>query len=103
MKDNAKFNEGEPGIGMGVARWCVDKQLSMVGSDTWATEVVPSPNPDLAFAVHNELITKHGIFNHENLDFGQLLADRVYEFVYVFTPLRIKGATGSPGRPIAIA
>ena len=23
MKDNAKFNEGEPGIGLEVARWCV--------------------------------------------------------------------------------
>jgi kynurenine formamidase len=103
MKDNAKFNEGEPGIGMEVARWCVDKQLSMVGSDTWATEVVPNPNPDLAFVVHNELITKNGIFNHENLDFTDLIKDRVYEFVYVFAPIRIKGATGSPGRPIAIA
>jgi kynurenine formamidase len=35
MKDNAKFNEGEPGIGMDVARWCVAKQLALVGADTW--------------------------------------------------------------------
>jgi kynurenine formamidase len=80
----------------------VDKQVSLVGSDTWATEVVPNPNPDIVFAVHNELITKNGIFNHENLDFSSLIGDGVYEFVYVFAPLRIKGATGSPGRPIAI-
>jgi kynurenine formamidase len=103
MKDNTKFNEGEPGIGMDVARWCVAKQLALVGADTWATEVVPNPNADLAFVVHNELITKHGIFNHENLDFSELIKDRVSEFVYVFSPLRIKGGTGSPGRPIAIA
>jgi kynurenine formamidase len=102
MKDNAKFNSGEPGIGLDVARWCVSKELSLVGSDTWATEVVPNPNPDLAFVVHNELITKNGIFNHENLDFTELIKDKVSEFVYVFSPLRIKGATGSPGRPIAI-
>ena len=103
MKDNAKFNSGEPGIGLDVARWCVQKELALVGADTWATEVVPNPNPDLAFIVHNELITKNGIFNHENLDFTSLIDDKVYEFVYVFTPLRIKGGTGSPGRPIAIA
>ena len=102
MKDNAKFNSGQPGIGLDVARWCVSKELSLVGSDTWATEVVPNPNPDLAFVVHNELITKNGILNHENLDFTDLIKDRVSEFVYVFAPLRIKGATGSPGRPIAI-
>jgi kynurenine formamidase len=103
MKDNAKFNSGEPGIGVEVAEWCIRKELALVGSDTWATEVVPNPNPDLAFVVHNLLITRNGIFNHENLDFGEVIRDRVYEFAYVFTPLRIKGATGSPGRPIAIA
>jgi kynurenine formamidase len=103
MKDNPRYNSGEPGIGMAVAKWVIDKQPSLVGSDTWATEVVPNPNADMAFVVHNELITKHGIYNHENLDFAELLADRVYEFVYVFAPLRMKGATGSPGHPIAIA
>jgi kynurenine formamidase len=102
MKDNAKFNSGEPGIGLDVARWVVQKQASLVGADTWATEVVPNPNADLAFVVHNELITRNGIFNHENLDFDALIQDKVYEFVYVMAPLRIKGATGSPGRPVAI-
>jgi len=102
MKDNAKFNSGQPGIGIEVARWCVSKELTLVGSDTWATEVVPNPNPDLVFAVHNELITKNGILNHENLDFNDLIKDKVSEFVYVFAPMRIKGATGSAGRPIAI-
>jgi kynurenine formamidase len=102
MKDNAKFNSGQPGIGLDVARWCVSKELSLVGADTWATEVVPNPNPDLAFVVHNELITKNGIFNHENLDFSELIKDKISEFVYVFSPLRIKGGTGSAGRPIAI-
>jgi kynurenine formamidase len=102
MKDNARFNSGEPGIGVEVAEWVVQKQVSMIGSDTWATEVVPNPNPDLAFIVHNILITRNGIFNHENLDFTELLKDRVYQFAYVFAPPRMKGATGSPGRPIAI-
>jgi kynurenine formamidase len=102
MKDNAKFNAGCPGIGLEVAKWIADKQASVFGGDTWPTEVVPNPNPDLAFVVHNELITKHGIYNHENLNFDDLINDKVYEFVYVFAPIRIKGATGSPGRPIAI-
>jgi kynurenine formamidase len=103
MKDNDRFNSGQPGIGLEVARWVVEKQAALVGADTWATEVVPNPDPNLAFVVHQELITKNGIFNHENLDFGELIAAGVYEFVYVFAPLRIKGATGSPGRPIALA
>jgi kynurenine formamidase len=103
MKDNTRYNSGAPGIGLEVAGWLAQKEVSVFGADTWPSEVVPNPNSDLAFPVHNELITKHGIFNHENLDFTEVLNDRVYEFVYVFAPLRMKGATGSPGHPIAIA
>ena len=73
---------------------------AFAGSDTWATDVVPNPDPDLAFIAHHELITKNGVLNHENLNFDELIKDKVSEFVYA--PLRIKGATGSPGRPIAI-
>ena len=101
-QDNARFNSGEPGIGLEVARWLVDKQVSVVGADTWATEVVPNPDSSVAFVVQQELITKNGIFNHENLDFSGLIGAGAYEFVYVMLPLRIKGATGSPGRPIAM-
>jgi kynurenine formamidase len=102
MKDNAKFNSGAPGIGLEVAKWVVGKQAALVGSDHWATDVVPNPDPDLAFVAHNELITRNGIFNHENLNFEELIKDKAYEFVYVFAPTPLKGATGSAGGPIAI-
>ena len=101
--DNARFLDGEPGIGLEVARWMIGKQVSVVGGDGWGVEVVPGHDPEHTAPVHHELITKHGIFLHEALDFTDLLKDRVYEFVYVFAPLRIRGATGSPGRPLAIA
>jgi kynurenine formamidase len=102
MKNNDKFNSGEPGIGMEVAKWCIDKGICLTGGDTWAVEVVPNPNKDLAFPVHGELITKNGIYNHENLDFTGLIADRKYQFAYIFSPAPIKGATGSNGGPIAV-
>ncbi len=102
MKDNAKFSSGEPGIGLPAARWLAERQVCVVGADTWGVEAVPNPDANLAFRCHQELITRNGIFLHENLDLGALAADRVYQFAYVMTPLRIKGATGSPGRPIAI-
>jgi kynurenine formamidase len=102
MQDNTRFNSGAPGIGLEVARWLVEKQVAYVGSDTWPTEVNPNPDPDLAGPVHIELIVKNGIFNHENLDFTALLQDKVYEFAYIFVPVPLKGATGSPGSPIAV-
>jgi kynurenine formamidase len=102
MKNNDRYNGGEPGIGMEVARWVIEKDLCLTAADTWAVEVVPNPDKNLAFVVHAELQTKHGILNHENLVFDELIADRKYQFVYVFTPSPIKGATGSNGCPIAM-
>jgi kynurenine formamidase len=45
---------------------------------------------------------KNGIFNIENLVLDELAEDGATEFLFVFTPTRLKGATGSAGRPIAI-
>jgi kynurenine formamidase len=102
IKDNKKYNEGCPGINLDTAKWIAQKQLCVAGADTWPVEVVPGDNPNRPFTCHQELITKNGIFLHENLDLSTLGKDRVYEFVYVFAPMPIKGGTGSPGRPIAI-
>jgi len=102
MKNNDRYNSGEPGIGMEVAEWVVQKDLALTGADTWAVEVVPNPDKNLAFPVHGHLIAKHGILNHENLVFDELIADKKYQFVYIFSPAPIKGATGSNGAPIAV-
>src|ERR1700727_714024 len=64
-----------------------EEDLCLTGADTWAVEVVPNPDKTLAFAVHMTLQTKHGILNHENLVFDDLIADKKYQFVYVFTPV----------------
>jgi kynurenine formamidase len=102
MKANDRFNNGEPGIGLEVARWLIERQVAVTGADNWANEVVPNPDKRLAFPVHGELITKHGIFNHENMNFDDLIKDKKYQFVYIFATLPMKGATGSAGAPIAV-
>jgi kynurenine formamidase len=80
----------------------VDREVVLVGSDTWATEAVPNPNPELAFPVHQLLIPRNGIYIFENLLTEELARERVYEFAFIFAPLKLKGATGSPGNPLAI-
>lgn len=87
-------DQRRPFISMEVVQWLISKQPSMVGSDAILDGQV--------FHVHTELTMKNGIFNLEWMDFESLLADEVYQFMFIFTPLRIKGATGSPGRPLAI-
>lgn len=97
-----KYNANPPGIGLEVARWVAERKAAMVGSDQWTTEVVPNPDPDLIFPVHQELIVRNGIFNLENMALSGIAADRLYTFAFIFTPIPFKGAVGSPGRPIAI-
>lgn len=102
IKDNATFNSGCPGIGLEAAAMLADAGVAVVGSDTWPVEVVPNPDPSLAFPVHQEFLPKRGIFIHENLASERLAEAGVYEFAYIFAPVPIKGATGSPGAPLAV-
>jgi hypothetical protein len=100
--DNAAFGASAPGVGLEAAQYLVDREVVLVGSDTWATEVVPNPNPELAFPVHQLLLARNGIYIFENLATEELARERVYEFAFFFAPLKLKGGSGSPGNPLAI-
>ncbi len=100
--DNERYNGGEPGIGMEVARWVAEIKAGVTGADNWGVEVIPNPDPACVGCVHTFLQTRHGIVNQENLTLAALARDKVYVFLYMFTPVPIRGATGSIGSPIAI-
>ena len=102
MVDNATYSSSEPGPGITAIKWLAEKKVVMPGADNWAMEAVPGENPADGIQGHQWLMNFHGIYNFENLDTSRLAADRVYEFAFIFTPLRLKGATGSPGNPIAV-
>jgi kynurenine formamidase len=101
-KDNARYLGSAPGLGLAAAQLLADKEVTVVGADTSAVEVSPNPDKSLAAPVHQLLIARNGIYLHENIVTEDLARDEVYEFAYIFAPLRLKGATGSPGNPIAI-
>jgi len=101
-KDNAKFSASAPGIGLGAAQFLIEREVVMVGSDTWSVEVVPNPDANLAFPVHQLFIPRNGIYIFENLVTEDLARDNAYDFMFAFAPLKLKGATGSPGNPLAI-
>jgi len=102
MKDNTKFGATEPGIGVAAGQFLVDAEVVVVGADTWGVEVMPNPDSSLSAPVHQLFLARNGIYLHENLITADLARDNAYEFMYSYAPLRIKGATGSPGNPIAI-
>ena len=98
----AEFNAGEPGFGRSACEYLAEQKIALTGGDTFANEAIPGENPDEANPCHQILQPKHGIWNLENLDFSQLLEDGVYEFMFVWAPLKIVGGTGSPGNPVAL-
>ena len=77
----------------------------MISSDTWALEVLGRPElaKGTAFAVHQELIMRHGIRIGESLMLEELAADRVYEFCYMISPQFAEGATAGNTPPVALA
>jgi kynurenine formamidase len=102
MKDNTKYGASEPGIGVAAAQFLADAEVVVVGADTWGVEVMPNPDASLSAPVHQLFLARNGIYIFENLATEELARDSAYEFGFFFAPLRLKGATGSPGNPIAI-
>ena len=100
--ETATFYDGAPGIGLECAKWFADKEVCVVGADNFAVEVVPPVDPDVFHPCHQHLIMKHGIHLHEGMTFEGLVEREAWVFVYIFVPLPIVGATGSPGNPIAV-
>jgi kynurenine formamidase len=92
------FQMHGPGPGETGARWLSDKGIFAAGSDTINFEIVPSRT----MPVHIHLLVESGIHIIECLNLEQLAAEHVYEFVFIAAPLKIRGGTGSPIRPIAL-
>jgi|SRR5271165_2717328 len=86
-----------PGPGIEAAHWLSARKIFAAGSDTVAFERVPSRMP-----VHVHLLVESGVHIIEVLNLEELAAARVFEFMFVAAPLKIKGGTGSPIRPIAV-
>jgi kynurenine formamidase len=91
----------QPGPGEAVAKWLIDRRIAVTGSDTMVFECVrPGQN---SMPVHGALLVQAGIPIIEMLDLDELAGAQVHEFLLIGLPLRIRGATGSPIRPIALA
>ena len=100
--DNARFMSGEPGLGVGGAKYLAGLEVVAVGSDTWGVEAVPAEDPDQAFPVHPELLAKNGIYILENMDVRALAADEGWEFLFVLGQPRFEGAVQAVINPVAI-
>ena len=88
-----------PGPSLEGARWLSRRGVFAAGSDTLAFEKIPMP----AMPVHVHLLVESGIHIMECLNLEEIAAAGLREFLLVAAPLKIRGATGAPMRPVALA
>jgi kynurenine formamidase len=96
------YLDGEPGPGLAVAEWLVERGVALTGCDTWSYGPVPAERAERPFEVPQHLNVKHGVFVVENLDTAELAAAGKREFALVLTHPKLRGATGAWTSPIAL-
>ncbi|WP_225984920.1 cyclase family protein [Noviherbaspirillum aerium] len=101
-KDDARYNAGEPGLGVEGARYLASLGVAMVGSDSWAVEVLPAEPEAGTFEVHQILLTMNGIHILENMNTEEMVKDQAWESFFTLGPSRITGAVQAIINPIAI-
>jgi kynurenine formamidase len=87
-----------PGPGLAAAQWLSARGIFAAGSDTVPFERSPDPK----MPVHVHLLVESGIHIIECLNLEELAKDGVREFCFVGVPMKIRGATGAPMRPLAL-
>jgi kynurenine formamidase len=92
---------GVPGATTAAAEWLAAREIAATGADTTAYEQIPAGAGHAVLPVHRVLLVESGIYIMEHLNLEALAEAGLHEFVFVLAPLRIKGGTGSPVRPLA--
>ena len=101
--DNFERYSKAGGISGEVSKYLADKCFA-VGADNLAWDVPGKVDGETGVIQpgHLHLIARNGIYIMENLYLEGLAKDERREFLFIGLPLKMKGTTGTPLRPIAI-
>lgn len=100
LAGDESYYGAQAGIDVEGALWLYEKGMSVLGTDTSGTEPLPFEDP--GNTTHRALIVERGVHLLEILDLNGLAEDGVFEFLFICSPIKIVGATGSWVRPLAI-
>ena len=93
---------GAPGPDESAGTWLAERRVAMAGAETIAFEQIQPGQGHRTLPVHRILLVENGINIVESMRLHELAADNIAEFMFVLSPLKLVGATGSPVRPLAV-
>jgi kynurenine formamidase len=96
--DTDRYGALEPGLGWDAAHWLTDRRISLAGADNWCLEVWPPAKEGCPLVVHQHLLCETGTYIIENLKTKELVDNRHWEFLFLLSPNKTKGSTGSMAR-----
>ena len=102
FREAERYMHNTPGLTREAADFLADAGAVVIGVDNISTDVWPSQEKDNWIPVHSSMLSIKGVPIMQNVNLESLAADQVYQFAWFGTPLRLKGADGSPMRPIAL-
>lgn len=97
-----KYLHEYPGISLAAAKWLADQEIMLLGADNLSFEAFPPEREDNWVPVHTFLLAERGIMLIEQMFLEELSVDEVYEFAFIAASLKLRGASGSPIRPLAL-
>lgn len=91
-----------PGINLDAVKWLIEeKEVMLLGADNLSFEAFPPETADNWVPVHTYLLAEKGVMFIEQMFLEDLSKDKVYEFAFIAASLKLRGASGSPLRPLA--
>jgi kynurenine formamidase len=95
---------GAAGVSKSANLWVAEQQVRAVGADNMAWDCMAERDAETNMLLfgHAHLLVTHGIHIIENLNLEELASAGHREFCFIAIPLKLRGATGSPVRPLAL-
>jgi kynurenine formamidase len=92
------------GVAKSGSIWAAERGVRAVGADNLAWDTLHERDPDTGSTLfaHVHLLQRHGIYIMENMNLEALSAAKAFTFAFIGIPLKLRGATGSPIRPLAL-
>jgi kynurenine formamidase len=101
--DSQKFTSNGVGISLEALKWLVEeKGVMTLGGDNLALEALPSAESGNWLPGHTYLLAQKGVMFMELVFLEELSKADIKEFLFIGLPLKLRGASASPLRPLAI-